>query len=864
MAQAANLEAAFVVVLVLPRPCQMAGSGLAELADEFLGPDLAELMEDYVVRAAPPNPAMPAGPIEGAPAPGDRDAVHAVHAGSWQIPDNVQIAGLTPAESFVKSLDFMRWVHDILPKPLVVSNTASIREGHKELRSLVEYYFGKARTLHTTKAAVSELTGMPSRKVEPLLGALACSMMELDRHAMAHLQERIAGGGCQLLAFLEVARYDETPMKVAKQEKLGHQLAPADRAPASSTDDPPPAQDPLAHGPSVRSASTSKLFATQNKVCMLVKTPAPDLQQHGKGELLAFVGTNLSVIQILENTTTNTLFAALQEGSCIPPGTDAYDMRVRIVTTDQGPSNISTEQRIAQRRGSLWSHIHCHCQVHIVATCHKRTFEELEEHLSAAINMALYLSFGEHMRQFRQSLAAIIRKRLVIRQGRPPSAARVYREWVLQHFCQAGPQSRTKRALLSVLANGDWTQRGEVQFFVPAGLDYSQPEIEEKVVKGLLLAFASRKFRTYPRHRWLGAEAALDDLLLLECCHGLCAAAFYHLCHGVDPLEGGSVAEGRSLHAQGQTALDADDLLEHPPPLQTSPAPEAEQGLDPAPPSPTAVGSQQAALESGNVDLAVVNQHRLVKVGRWWQSDPLAYLMLVRLCLQPLGKLMGSYIEKSGHHWLEEQRLKQSVLQILGQRTAPPTPTALLEVVNAVGEGQFFEDLRSVLDSAEWQHVPSTHWKVKFQTLTFRITSKLGCVVFELGLQQSRTFPLRLFKLLEAPVVIMDVLRTPRCILDAFSITFLSKYVKAQHLSEEGHAILSLIAQTVYPDIILLGVESRTHPPSAENSISADTGSCNQAHQCTDGGAEVQGEGHAGVGVPGARPCDQIVDWSNL
>ena len=434
------------------------------------------------------------------------------------------------------------------------------------------------------------------------------------------------------------------------------------------------------------------------------------------------------------------------------------------------------------------------------------------EHISCALNMALFLGLGENMVLFRKSLALLIRRRLKVIRAAPPPHVRRHQDWVLSSFCAQGPKARVRRCTLQALLNGDWTCHQEVQVYLAPEVEVDLPKLQEQVIQGVMLALASRTLRQYPRHRWLGAEGALDDILLLQCVHGLCSAAFLHMCLGVDPLD--DLAASRALSSLETTSQppggaagdELDVVLQETGPSSGWWGNAAHAFLDPALPV-------QDSGESTNMsELAYQNSQRRNKVCKWWQSHPLAPLILIRLCIRPLAKLLGGYIERSGQDWLQEQRMAQTVLMALHPEHRTFNTSALLEAVNAVGEAQFFEDLATLLKEEDWDHVPPSHWTVGFQGLAFRLTSKMGCLVKELCEQQSRTFPLRLFRLLSSTSSLADILATKPCVLDNFTATYLATYPQERAVSREGLSLLTLLAMVIYPDIVHLEwTHGRTH-----------------------------------------------------
>ena len=54
---------------------------------------------------------------------------------------------------------------------------------------------------------------------------------------------------------------------------------------------------------------------------------------------------------------------------------------------------------------------------------------------------------------------------------------------------------------------------------------------------------------------------------------------------------------------------------------------------------------------------------------------------------------------------------------------------AVVEYVALELEKAFFQSLDAVLNSTDWQWVPREAWTLRTQSLCFRLSSKLGCLV---------------------------------------------------------------------------------------------------------------------------------------
>ena len=72
---------------------------------------------------------------------------------------------------------------------------------------------GPQQRLHSSKQSTALHLGLDASKLEPLLGLLANTLIHLDRLCRHDVEQLLAVHGCELLLYLDLCRYDETPMK---------------------------------------------------------------------------------------------------------------------------------------------------------------------------------------------------------------------------------------------------------------------------------------------------------------------------------------------------------------------------------------------------------------------------------------------------------------------------------------------------------------------------------------------------------------------------------------------------------------------------------------------------------------------------
>ena len=192
--------------------------------------------------------------------------------------------------------------------------------------------------------------------------------------------------GAELVMFLEVTRYDETPMRVTHHEPVAGLLP---QQPPTTGSQPPKPSSGLAHskaGPelSTKSSSISNVFSTELQYCMLVKVGV-ECETAMQDRLVAFRGSGLTWNQLLTNKTGPCMLQALLETTLLTPEAERYFFKVRCCTTDAAGANVVAERIVLQQRGLDWAHLHLFCNVHRAARSMSKGLEAFDLHISGLI-----------------------------------------------------------------------------------------------------------------------------------------------------------------------------------------------------------------------------------------------------------------------------------------------------------------------------------------------------------------------------------------------------------------------------------------------------------------------------------------------
>ena len=240
--------------------------------------------------------------------------------------------------------------------------------------SLARFFLKQGPQLHATREAIAQVTNVPRAKIETCLCTLANAFVHTYQMQRRLLEQTLADSNAELLAYFEVSRYDETPMKVSQRQQLSSSsstpttsLVPAS-SPSSSATTPGAGQSRRAvEGVSLPAVAViSKLFAVESRFTMLVKVPDSCTPQTGPSQYVIFQGTSLSPLHVVERATTECIYTCLLESSHVSEAASQFKFKARTTTTDQAGSNYVAEKAVLAKRPG-WSGLRLPRNVHLVA-----------------------------------------------------------------------------------------------------------------------------------------------------------------------------------------------------------------------------------------------------------------------------------------------------------------------------------------------------------------------------------------------------------------------------------------------------------------------------------------------------------------
>eukprot|EP00971_Amphidinium_carterae_P352411 6492583-Amphidinium_carterae.1 len=662
-----------------------------------------------------------------------------------------------------------------------------------DVSAICKCFLEEGKHLHQSKEGIARHTGAAPENIESRLVLLVNSYLHLERLQMQHVLELCQGGQAKTLLYLAMSRYDETPMRVRIKQAFAFCF---NSAGTSSTSEGVLTEE------SIRALSTDladfmqqdavlcKLFATESKYAVLLKHGGGEVGRPSTPKYILIEGQTLTHLQCLQSATGNAVYKAL----CVNNNTKAEfpaTFKARLTCTDQAAYNYVAEEKMLDAWGDEWTGCHTACNLHVVARVLTRTMLHVDSHIQGLLHFSLALSNSSALQRFRHALAQVLlAKQFVVRVGRLPSEALAYKKFILDLFLTTGTRKDIRKHLLSSVATGDW-RKEELEVYVAAGVSYDATELRLLVIKGLIIALVSTVFHTYPRHRWTGADLSTDQVGLLLAVHNVGASALVQMAsHGRNPKDHsethfGLGEQGPEEAVEHGIGVNFDDVVpQHS--LALASTDEAISGQE-----------QSEPISFG--ELAARNAKFVQKALAWVERKPLAHVMVLRLCMNPIMNLLHEYLGRSGDEWEIQNLTKHSKVNA----DAASITTSFMAYVGLTSEQAFYSSLQELLHSRVWGFIAKACHTMEMQCLAFRMLSRMGALVWELLVTPTMLAPLTLFKVLLTGGEAAEKLHAlPRCMQDDFTHAFLTSFPDL--LSEDALMALKVIAEKQRVDTVQL------------------------------------------------------------
>eukprot|EP00971_Amphidinium_carterae_P235726 4678090-Amphidinium_carterae.1 len=497
-----------------------------------------------------------------------------------------------------------------------------------------------------------------------------------------------------------------------------------------------------------------KVLQSKQKYVMLLK--------HSSGYLRLLADFH-APLQVLERNTADVTQEAVLRTNGASFYSKDFGLTVRASCTDEAPSNLRAEASIVQGRAGEWHMFHTHCEVHVTARILNKTFQGLvAEDFSSMLHVALSLRQAGALAVFRAALKDTISSKLKLLVGQLPVEAQSYKDACMALFFGEGSGTLLQKSLIQALPNGDWRNCCAVEYYMATGQEMTHADVCELLTSGICLALLGKKPTLYAASRWTGADVATDDLMRLQCVHGLLEAAYekfasYYskagVAHGQEQLE----AKPASLSYPGlqEWIVSHDGCSDD----VAVAAASAESW-------PGGAAEEKRSAEDHTTDRKIALT--------WLRSKPMGRMIVVRLALMPIMDMMYSQLNIASESW-ERQQQSLCAKFLLGG-SAEAREFMITMVAKGILEKKLLSKVMALLVSQElWNIVPGNDCTAALNAKAMMLLCRQAALVEDLMACPHRGFPWKLFTLLSDPARAAELASSKRCTMDAWSQAILTK-----------------------------------------------------------------------------------------
>ena len=378
------------------------------------------------------------------------------------------------------------------------------------------------------------------------------------------------------------------------------------------------------------------------------------------------------------------------------------------------------------------------------------------------------------MEHLRAEAKDIIKRRVRICIGAPErTAAQKAQIEDLFDLClpRSGPREEAnsiRRSELEVLLQGD-VFSDEILWYLPDARVRlaNENDLKEYFSDRLSRLLVPGPLPLFPRHRWTGADATLE-WLLLTCVHNLMKA--------VVPGWLRRCGAGRKPTWKDRTKIDAWDRYE----MQED----------------QIVLYEPSNLPDGvKFDWHEENAHQRGDALNWSRQDATPIrLVILSVVLAPLARLLAAELKIAGSAW----DLEQAGAAAKGESRL----YRLLEAYNETTLDTFRSGIQKRLFStAEWKVLPPEGCTEAACCLAFRQLSRANAAMHLLLTMVRRGYPFKLISALLGAAARLAICEDFQCMWDSITELHLEKFPGAELGSEESLAIIETLALLMRSDI---------------------------------------------------------------
>jgi len=577
------------------------------------------------------------------------------------------------------------------------------------------------------------------------------------------LSKEIAEGLCRkaelpdwsFVAFVEAVMYDEAVFQLRVRK----------------TPSQPLVKPVVSKHKAAGAAFPSRVKSLQSQCChgfLVCHGPSDRMESY-----LLLVLPMTSYLQHLSATSSQVMYQALAEASCVSRMHLAAETFVRVANIDRARSNVQAERwLLAGRREACGATVspgtlQSLCHLHMDAKTHSDSLRFTQAAVSGMVNISMSLQLSGDSTRFQTCLAEVIAARIVVIVGYPGDDAERHRQHVLDMFSR-GPEATLQKQLLnSTLPSGRWWKTDVVEIWMPQGLPDGTCLQQWKKKKGEALAstLLPGTFHVYPRHRWTGAEKAVSEVALLACFHDVLTPTWWEF--SVARLGLPRAMRVRDTMRQQGIGIDAD--------VEACAAGAAVE--DPERDDGAAVddgGGDEGAAAQAFGSFSRKNKAYVANGLAWLslqQPSTVTQAVLVQNVISILQRLLRRHLVLCSREWELQERAKAARHSKSGGsgwgRDFP-----VLVAARGTEESDSLRRLKVLLQSPSlWSLLPVSDQNTQVGAVALRMIATAGSQLERLQAQAHNRAPFALFQVLDGmPADRLEAI--PDCCLDRWSSAF--------------------------------------------------------------------------------------------
>eukprot|EP00971_Amphidinium_carterae_P345144 6485926-Amphidinium_carterae.2 len=658
--------------------------------------------------------------------------------------------------------------------PVVLSVQQKAMEvAEEELDTLVmemgKFYFDPDVYHVCSGKLLEHLFSARHESIQLRMNRLSCSLFLQQQFQRMQLEKTLSMtfGQQSLVMYLDLASYDETPMKLRVQDTTKRFHAHGD---------PLLAQVGVPEGNHVVETS-----AGQTVIAKVLQSHSTAVYVLRSGETMFAIALScFHPLQSLSKTTAAVVCNALCRHSGVSMFAESFPMKVRTVAADNAPSNVAAERMLRDLRGGKWMSAFVGCDIHTLASIHSKTFEALlPDTVCGLIHVGLALRLNHSWNMFKDAICEeLAERKLEIIEASIPEKYINYKLALLQvmHSCTATHLQECVQLMTTF--NGNWQSNTLVHYWDSNLEDApSKRFVLDKMQSVAISVLCGTKVHLWPRHRWTGFKESIRDVGLLWACHGLLQGSFKRLLLKLGDRLAKPVSEKQNVGSSTsyENMLSTESALAE----DVDRAAGNEMLL-------TVVASKKdsdIAADTAGVDtesFAGVNARDRRLAAQWLDSNPWSNLLLVALCLRPLDALMRQHFLLSSAAWEKQQRVAVNKAILDGKQAKRSYRIAIAASLQC--EEAFLGQLLDLyMNTAAWSLFPESALTFGFTSKCFCLLSRLGCCISSMLVDKHKRFPYKLFTVLVDPSCAEALASLPDCLKDSLTKTLEATYPNLQH-----------------------------------------------------------------------------------